>query len=176
MKKENLSLIVIGAIALVVGFGGWYLYSNYFVSRRDQNFKDPEIGRQQQSTPTVISDPFDKPTGVPTRTNLLSVKGVILSIGDSLLTIEETLANGDKINWTVLVNESTEIVKRIDRPIEEVRKSIEEGNRIRPYTEESADFSAFETGQNLIINASDNIAGKSEFIARDITIHIKESN
>lgn len=180
MKQENLKLVFLGVGALIVGFLGWYLYDSLSGQKRDtgiasrpQRFQETSDSGQPQPTSTVVSDPFDKPTGVQTRTNLLSIKGIVKKVGDRKLTIEETLVNGEKHTWVVKVNDQTKIIKHIDRPIEEVRKARAEGNKLRPYTEEEVDFSAFEVDQEVTISASENIAGQKEFTAKEIIIRIR---
>ncbi len=165
MKKENLSLIIIGAVALLIGFGGWYLYSSFFGSEKQkQSVPSTTVNDQVPSESPenihVISTPTEEEVEEKSMSNKLRLglafEGEITNVSDNSIVVKN---NEDQMVKTVLIDEQmTEIIV--------FEMSEEDG----PPNSSEGTISDFESGQSVKVTSEETIGEKEEFTAANIIL------
>jgi hypothetical protein len=161
MKKENLSLLVIGAIALMVGFGGWYLYTsvvgNGGEGSRTSTVEMKDEASSQDTAARAREERVEELKQQKERVESLAVSGRIVAVGDNKFDLDG--------GWTVVITPETELISSFMRTQEEVEELKAEGIDAELVGREEGSFSDFSVEMNVKVYAKEKIGDKEEFEA-----------
>ncbi len=117
---------------------------------------------------------------MPEQDEIFSISGEIKEVQDNLLIVSETIYSSNPFEdaktkeWRVNIADATELAERIDRTPEEVEEVIGEAvdpmAMPMPFREKTLDYSELKAAQNIIVEASENVKGKTEFEAKKIIL------
>lgn len=163
--------ILIFAVGIVLGVvigyaGGVYFNKNSFQQGVIQGRKEME-GEYQEK----LKEFFPSLEGPE---EIYSVYGEIVSIEERVLTLKQEIPPGNPLKgpvtktWTVEVTDETEIIKLVERTLEEMEASGEE--LPEPFSEVEIKFSELEQGDLVRIRSAEDIKDKVQFEAERIEI------
>ena len=114
---------------------------------------------------------------IPEPEQIFSGLGKIVGIEGNVLILEQTIYTVNPFEepavrkWQVKVIDSTKLVKRIDKTLEEMAKEMEMSKEpLSPFKELNIKFSDFQIGQEIIAESEENIKGKIEFEAKKVIL------
>lgn len=168
LKKHLLLLVPIlaGAIILIVFLRGQAYQLGLNQGRQ-------EIEKKYQEELAGIFPPTTEPTEV------YSLEGEINNIQDKNIVLRQEIFSPNPLeepkikDWTVKVTEATGLFKRVAKTAEELAQ--EKGTIAQPPAptkEVAISFSELTKGQTIVVSASENLNGKTEFEAQKIVVSL----
>jgi len=171
MKKEKVSLAIFISFCFGVGVVIGFLFSWNLAKERFFNQGYLEGSKEMEKRyQAKIQEVFPQPE------KIFTLIGKIINLEEEkkILTLRASLQTPNpfapKLEKKVKVGEDTKIVKRTIKSIEEFQKETEKGSSPLPYREELGEFSDLKIGEQIIVEASENIKNKEEFVAERIII------
>lgn len=161
MKKENLKLILLGGLALLVGFGGWHIFSYFQKQSASKQGTSEELTTPKKDVfPTIeesklaeFSEEENKEIREQrTLVEAKGVRGVIDEISESNLVLSSL---DGRQSWKVLI---TPGVRFVNTASESEGKESENGGQI----------SDLEKGMEVKVYATEKIGTKTELKAQKI--------
>lgn len=174
MFKIDSKLYPVFAGILILG-----MICGYFLARSYAYQLGVEKGKQEteEKYQAKIEEIFPS---MPEQDEIFSVSGEIKEVRDNLLIVREAIYPSNPFEdaktkeWRVNITDATELVERIDKTFDEMGEMMEEtadpAVMPMPFQENTLDYSKLEAGQNIIVEASENIKGKTEFEAKKIIL------
>lgn len=157
---QVIGLILIGVIL------GSAVTGILFLFRANKAGTDTSVAPQADQNSQPATDKHD--TSAATKA-LMSIEvsnfsGVVTAIENSSITVKTSFF-GEEKNYRVLINESTKISKK-----EANQSSPEGGNQNANFSESQAKISDIVKGNGVLVDSSENIKNKTEFVAKSIMI------
>ena len=166
---ENNKFKILAVVTLLVGLLGGYFFGSA------QGYKAGYIGGYEKSRGEIKDKLIENRMIEPTPTEVRTISGTIRSIGEnqfvleSRLSYDPTLARDAQktITRTVSVSPDTTITVRV---VVESTEKPKPGEPIRPFVikNETSDFKSLKVDEQVIVEAGENIANETQFVAKEI--------
>ena len=169
-KKDSKFFPVFVGISALVMFLGCFLVISFSYQLGVKKGRE-EIEKKYQAK---IEEIFPL---MPEQEEIFSVFGEIKEVQSNLLIVQERIDPPNPFGeiemkeWRVNITDATELVKRIDKNPEEMLEetvTLDPMDMPMPFREEALDYSELEAGQEITIEAGENIKEKTGFEAKKI--------